>query len=151
MRFLELLESSKLEFSNSLVDSDQINKLSSSIDRIDLFKEINKFTKNIDNFELSVIKISPDLYVSLCKSLTGDVNDRKVDDLFNLTQSQVVTVSYPWIDYEGTQDSVYQDGRHRASVAKRLGIQKIPVIICYRDIRRVPDVIRGLVLQGRVK
>ena len=111
--------------------------------RPDYDDTLNDVTPRImKNLTGTIVKMSPDEYFQKCAQLQGTtveeqysyVVPRKVDSLMKKITSNI-KVDIPMIDFVNN----FQEGRHRAYVAKKLGCEEINVAVFTKSVRKQSD------------
>jgi hypothetical protein len=90
----------------------------------------------------TIVKMSPDEYFQKCAQLQRTtveeqysyIDQRRVDSLIKKITSNI-KVDIPMIDFVNN----FQEGRHRAYVAKKLGCEQINVVVFTKSTRRPSD------------
>lgn len=118
---------------------DIYNEINNDYISLEQYKQFHKFEKNIDQLQIKLVYMSSSEYIKLASKMIGSIDEYKVNQLYNDFLKHKNKVPIPILDYEGIQNGNFQDGRHRAVVADKLGIDKIPVIIAYKEIQNIPN------------
>jgi len=93
-----------------------------------------EYHKRAKGLHYKIVEMSPDRYLDECASMFGstskyDMIDKKLVDKYKKQTLQGSPM--PLITIE--RHARAQEGRHRAMVAKELGLKKIPVMKVWKD------------------